>query len=89
MMSPPGRTATCESGRACFNIYRDGVPVGRVPEAGEYQSYNFNGDNTYPVPAPAMKYRLLETPAKAIRIGVEATNRDGLKSSITEIKYKP
>ena len=81
--------ADVESGIACFNIYRDGVPVGRVPEAGEYQSYNFNGDNTYPVPAPAMKYRLLETPAKAIRIGVEATNRDGLKSSITEIKYKP
>ena len=81
--------ADIESGIGCFNIYKDGVPVGRVPEAGEYQSYNFNGDNTYPVPAPVMKYRLLEKPSKSIRIGVEAINRDGLKSSITEIKYKP
>lgn len=81
--------ADIESGIGCFNIYKDGVPVGRVPEAGEYQSYNFNGDNTYPVPAPTMKFRLMETPSKSIRIGVEVTNRDGLKSSVTEIKYKP
>lgn len=81
--------ADIESGIGCFNIYKDGVPVGRVPEAGEYQSYDFNGDNTYPVPAPSMKFRLIEKPSKSIRLGVEVTNRDGLKSSVTEIKYKP
>ena len=81
--------ADVESGIGSFNIYKDGSLIGRVPESGVFQDYDRNGDNTYPVPAPAMKYRLTEVPSKSARIGVETVNRDGLKSSITEIKYKP
>ena len=81
--------ADIESGISHFNIYCDGELIGRLPEEGVYQDYDRNGDNTYPVPAPSMKFRINGAPAKSTRFGVEAVNRDGLKSTITEIKYKP
>ncbi len=70
--------ADIESGIYCFNIYKDGQPVGRVPENGYYQTYDTNGDQARPVIPPAMEFRL---PAGDwIELSVEMVNRDGLIS---------
>ena len=81
--------ADIESGIQCFNVYKDGQLAGRIPETGVFQSFDFNGDNTYPVPPPAMSFRLTGSSGAKMRLGVEAVNRDGLHSTITEIYYKP
>lgn len=70
--------ADIESGIYCFNIYKDGQPVGRVPENGCYQTYDTNGDQARPVIPPAMEFRLPAGDWK--ELAVEMVNRDGLIS---------
>ena len=70
--------ADIESGIYCFNIYKDGQPVGRVPENGCYQTYDTNGDQARPVIPPAMEFRLPSGDWK--ELAVEMVNRDGLIS---------
>jgi hypothetical protein len=50
--------ADIESGILRFEIFKDGVPVGTLPETGAYQRFDTNGDNTIPVEAPEMKFEI-------------------------------
>ena len=74
--------ADLESGIGCFNIYKDGELIGRVPESGMYQDYDRNGDQSRPVDPPAMQ---LQIPSDKGNYAVETVNRDGLKSDKTDI----
>lgn len=69
--------ADLESGIGCFNIYKDGELIGRVPERGVYQDYDRNGDQSHPVDPPAMQLRI---PSTAGTYSVETVNRGGLAS---------
>lgn len=69
-----------ESGIRCFQVYMDGKPVARLPESGEYQSFNRNGDNTFPVNPPEMAVVIPRPNQKRYRIRVECTNQAGLIS---------
>ena len=78
--------ADLESGIGCFNIYKDGELIGRVPDSGNYQDYDRNGDQARPVNPPAMEFRLTQ-PASG-SYSVETVNRDGLESGQTTTEYK-
>lgn len=77
--------ADIESGIYCFNIYKDGQPVGRVPENGCYQNYDTNGDQARPVIPPAMEFLLPVGDWK--ELAVEMVNRDGLVSEKAVLKH--
>ena len=79
--------ADIESGIGCFQIYVNDEQIGRVPEQGNYQDFDRNGDQARPVTPPAMEY-LLPLPASTATIAIETVNRDGLTSSKAEIVYK-
>lgn len=73
--------ADIESGILKFNIYKDGILVGSLPDEGPYQSFDTNGDNTIPIHPPRMSYIVPGT-GKA-RIGVETVNHFNLISKRT------
>ena len=77
--------ADLESGIGCFNIYRDGELIGRVPESGVYQDYDRNGDQSRPVDPPAMQLRV---PSDSGTYSVETVNRDGVASEKAFIEVK-
>ena len=79
--------ADIESGIGCFQIYVNGEQIGRVPEQGNYQDFDRNGDQARPVNPPAMEF-FLPMPAATATIAVETVNRDGLTSGKAEIVYK-
>ena len=70
--------ADIESGIGCFNIYKDGEIIGRVPSEGVFQGYDTNGDQARPVIPPKMEFRLPAGQWK--ELAVETVNRDGLAS---------
>lgn len=72
--------ADIESGIGCFKVYVNGEPVGRVPEEGEYQSFDLNGDNTYPVEPIGMSLTVDGALGKDDIVEVENINRFGLAS---------
>ena len=72
--------ADIESGIGCFKVYVNGEPVGRVPEEGEYQSFDLNGDNTYPVEPVGMSLTVDGALGKDDIVEVENINRFGLAS---------
>ena len=74
-----------ESGIGCFIIRADGEEPLRIPENGDYQSFDRNGDNTYPTDPPAMEARLPRPEGKRVRITVENVNQYGLSSKRTVI----
>jgi len=82
--------ADVESGIGHFNIFVDGEKVGSLPEEGEYQSYDRNGDNTYPIEPAAMEYRFEYLSKGRHTLGVETVNQSGLVSEmkITTITVK-
>ena len=80
--------ADIESGIGCFQIYINGEQVGRIPEQGNYQEYDHNGDQARPVNPPAMSF-YTALPASLTTIAVEAINRDGLASAKAELVFKP
>ena len=79
--------ADIESGILKFEIFRDGVLAGTVPESGAYQSFDTNGDNTYPVVVPPMKFVLAGAANANATISVRTVNHFNLTSAKTEIQY--
>ena len=77
-----------ESGIRCFQVYLDGSLAARLPESGEYQSFNRNGDNTFPLNPPEMTVVIPRPDLKRYRICVESTNQAGLtsRSSILTVR---
>lgn len=80
--------ADIESGIQRFEIYKDGVLVGKLPETGAYQGFDTNGDNTYPVQVPAMKFRIAGAAVSDTTIGVTTINHFNLVSEMKTINYK-
>lgn len=72
--------ADIESGILKFNIYKDNVLVGILPETGAYQSFDTNGDNTIPVKAPDKKFVIMGTRNVKTKISVETVNHFNLVS---------
>lgn len=77
--------ADVESGIQCFIIYLNGERIARIPDTGEYQSFDRNGDNTCPVVPPAMSYTLADVPDGPFSLSVATVNQSGLSSDITTI----
>ena len=69
-----------ESGIGHFNVLVNGMEVARLPEKGEYQSFNRNGDNTFPTTPPAMEVKLPCPEGKRMLVAVEYVNQYGLSS---------
>jgi pimeloyl-ACP methyl ester carboxylesterase len=80
--------ADIESGILRFDIYKDGVLVGKLPETGAYQGFDTNGDNTIPVQVPAMKFRIAGAAGSDATIGVTTVNHFNLVSERKTINYK-
>lgn len=80
--------ADIESGIMHFNIYQDDRLIGRLPEAGSYQTFDTNGDNTIPINVPKMKYIIGKPTKKQTKISVQSVNHFNLQSEKTEIIYK-
>ena len=72
--------ADIESGIGCFKVYVNGGLAGTVPEQGEYQSFDLNGDNTWPVEPVGMSLTLDRALGKSDIVEVENINRFGLAS---------
>ena len=72
--------ADIESGIGCFKVYVNGGLAGTVPEQGEYQSFDLNGDNTWPVEPVGMSLTLDGALGKSDIVEVENINRFGLAS---------
>jgi hypothetical protein len=76
--------ADIESGISKFNIYKDDVFVGSVPETGVYQSFDTNGDNTFPVETPEMKF-IINNTGNIETISIESVNHFNLVSERTTL----
>lgn len=79
--------ADIESGIKYFEIFSNGVRVGRVPESGNYQYFDTNGDNTIPPQVPAMKYIFSDAAATNATLAVRTVNHFNLVSAKTIIQY--
>lgn len=77
--------ADVESGIAKFIIYLDGKQIGMIPDSGNYQSFDTNGDNTYPVDPLPMTFTVNVTGGNHV-LAVETVNQCGLVSERAEIK---
>lgn len=71
--------ADIESGISKFNIYINDVHVGTVPETGAFQSFDTNGDNTFPVVTPDMRLVINNT-GNIKKISIETVNHFNLAS---------
>ncbi len=80
--------ADIESGILRFDIFKNGTLVGRLPETGDYQKFDTNGDNTIPVNVPEMKFRITGAENVKTTISVQAVNHFNLTSEKTEVTYK-
>lgn len=72
--------ADIESGIGKFLVYVNGTLAGTVPEEGEYQSFDLNGDNTYPVEPVGMSLTIGRKLGRNDIVEVENVNRFGLVS---------
>ena len=79
--------ADIESGVLRFNIFKNGILVGKIPETGDYQNFDTNGDNTLPVNVPEMKFRITGSENVKTTISVQAVNHFNLTSEKTEVIY--
>jgi pimeloyl-ACP methyl ester carboxylesterase len=79
--------ADIESGILRFEIFKDGILVGKLPETGAYQLFDTNGDNTVPVQVPEMKFRIAGAENSNATISVRTVNHFNLASEKTEIIY--
>lgn len=66
-----------ESGIKQFRIYKDDVLIATIPEKGEFQTFDTNGDNTSPIVLPEKKLVLSRGKYK---LSVETVNRFNLVS---------
>ncbi|MDR1742284.1 MAG: esterase family protein [Dysgonamonadaceae bacterium] len=81
--------ADIESGILCFNIYKDGILVGKLPANGAFQKFDTNGDNTIPINVPDMKYRIEGLTNAAARLSISTINHFNLESEKTNVNYIP
>ena len=79
--------ADIESGVTRFEIFMNGSLMGKVPESGDFQHFDTNGDNTIPVKVPGMKFMLTEPANKRSIIHVRTINHFNLPSSKAEVIY--
>ena len=79
--------ADIESGIQRFEILKDGILLGRLPETGVYQGFDTNGDNTYPVSLPQMKFRIPGVAGSRTTISVRTVNHFNLASVNKDIIY--
>ena len=76
-----------ESGIARFNIFKNNTLVGTVPAEGPYQTFDTNGDNTYPLHPAELRFVIQGTDARSV--GVESGNRRGSVSKRAICKELP
>jgi hypothetical protein len=79
--------ADIESGILRFEIFIDGILVGKLPDTGAYQRFDTNGDNAIPVEVPGMKFRIAKTEIDEVIIGVRTVNHFNLASERTEVTF--
>lgn len=80
--------ADVESGIRCFEILLGDTIIGRVPETGNYQNFDINGDNTYPVNPPEMSFVDSNATAGILNYGVRTVNQSGYASEIKTLNIK-
>jgi pimeloyl-ACP methyl ester carboxylesterase len=77
--------ADIESGISHFNIYKDNQLIGRFPSSGEYQQFDTNGDDAYPLRLPEMGTDITLLWNDPGKISVSTVNHFGLESAKTGI----
>lgn len=80
--------ADIESGILKFNIFKDNILIGRIPNTGNYQTFDTNGDNTYPINVPEMSFLISRSIKENTTISIQAVNNFDLSSSKSRIVYK-
>lgn len=78
--------ADIESGILCFEIFKEGNFIGRIPETGAFQNFDTNGDNTISPQVPPMKFRIDDVQDGTISI--QTVNHAQLKSEKATATYK-
>jgi pimeloyl-ACP methyl ester carboxylesterase len=79
--------ADIESGILRFEIFKDDILVGTLPEMGAYQRFDTNGDNTVPIETPEMKFEITGGAGDAgSMIAVRTVNHFDLPSEKTEVE---
>jgi len=79
--------ADIESGILRFNVFKNGILAGKLPETDAYQKFDTNGDNTFPVNVPEMKFRITGAVNLKTTISVQTVNHYDLVSEKTEVVY--
>lgn len=72
--------ADVESGISHFNIYKDGVLIGRFPSSGVYQGFDTNGDDAYPLLLPELQTDITLPWNDKGKIEISTVNHFGLES---------
>ncbi len=80
--------ADIESGISRFNIFKNGILIGKLPDQGAYQYFDTNGDNTIPVKVPDMKFSLPGAKSEKLTIFVQTVNQFNLVSGMTEAIFQ-
>jgi pimeloyl-ACP methyl ester carboxylesterase len=75
--------ADIESGILRFEIFKNDVLIGKLPDNGAYQRFDTNGDNTVPAEVPEMKFRIAGTENDKVTIGVRTVNHFNLASAVS------
>lgn len=75
-----------ESGILRFEIFRDNILVGTLPQSGAFQMFDTNGDNTIPAQVPEMKFRIGGAANDHAVFGVRAVNHFNLVSDKSEVQ---
>ncbi len=78
--------ADIESGISHFNIYREDQLVSRFPATGEYQRFDTNGDDAFPVFPLPMQTDITNAWNDKGRLFISVVNRFGLESERVLIK---
>jgi pimeloyl-ACP methyl ester carboxylesterase len=79
--------ADIESGIKHFNVYRNGVLVGRIPKSGTFQTFDTNGDNAIPKIPAEMKCMIGIHNRKKTSFSVRTVNHYDLESAETKIQF--
>ncbi len=80
--------ADIESGILRFNIFKNGILIGKLPDTGAFQYFDTNGDNTIPVAVPDMKFSLPGSKSENMTISVQTVNHFNLASEMTEAIFQ-
>lgn len=77
--------ADIESGIQYFNIYKGNNIIARFPSVGDYQRFDLNGDDTFPVTTlPGMKMELTGIIVDDNKISISTVNHFSLESARRE-----